>query len=242
MEGNPQAQIEPARYIALFMRFPDVARNVRDAISRKRRMFDKYNDVDDDSLYNDVVMELTKAIPNYDPAKSAPGSFAFKVASLRLLDMSETRTRGDRNMAKAADQGEIRAKGGYIDSDGELDVADGAGEDQDIGDLLLYFHDNAAKTLKQYNMPIRNPHCRRGYPDSAQRLALYFLQERMGWGYSQAARELRSRPEALAMIGLSNPPSWIALLRAKSYATHIQKTVAKAQGLYGVENYALIHA
>lgn len=175
-----------ARYLA----HPNVPKMIRLAIRRARKMFDAYPDIDDESLYADMLGELGRSF--YNPTKSQPGTFAYRVAWCRLRDISRKRSKENHHRQQAIESGEF-TRGGRDDAGPIEEIAAG---------IYASVKDNFSRA----GIPIRSKHCGKPYLDRIQRIALYMLQQRMGWSCREAESVLRANPTALLAMGVSQTP------------------------------------
>lgn len=186
---------------------PDVPRMVKLAVKRKRRMFDAYNDIDEASLYADVMGELVKA--KYDSSQSKPGTFAYRVAWARLMDISRRRTNEAHGKERMREDGVIRS----TSTAGEMPLEE----------IAAGIYAAVKANFDRGGVPTRTPHCPRHRLDRTQRVSLFMLQERMGWSCRQAALALAADPEALRALGVTQPPSHQFFFRTRRAVTQLKK-------------------
>ncbi len=189
---------------------PDVPKMARLAVRRKLRMFDDYHDLDFDSLYADVMGELVKA--KYDPSKSQPGTFAYRVAWARLMDISRRRTKEAEKQAEGRDVGEVKRA--------EIDP------DESLEEIATGIYAAVQANFRRTGVPIRTPHCGKPYPNRAQRATLHMLKERMGWKSRDASKVLKDNPDVLRAIGVTQTPSRQFFYRADFFVTQLKKIFA----------------
>jgi len=79
------------------------------AVSRKIHLFCQFGDPDETSLQHDMMGEVAAAWPTYNPASSAPGTFAYTIASRRLLNLARDRSREMNRIRQVGDAAGERA-------------------------------------------------------------------------------------------------------------------------------------
>lgn len=202
---------------------PDVLRMVRLAVKRALPMFEEYHDLDFRSLVADMLGEIVRAWPNYDPTKAQPHTFAYQVAWRRLRDISRRRTTERRNLDKSFKIEGVRL--GHCDPAEALE-----GTDAELGEILRRLYVSVKDRFDSGNLPIRPPKLSPKYPDRAQRLAMLMFQRRMGWTSRKASETFLARPAIGLAIGVTHSPSRQFFSRAGGLVTHIQKIFSATAG------------
>src|SRR4051794_39225259 len=114
-----------------FLRDPEVLRMCQLAVRRKLRMFDSYNDLDREALVADMFGEVAKS--DYDPKQSKPGTFAYRVATCRLIDISRRRTTETKHLDRSREIEGVRLS--HVEAD-EVSF----GTDEEIAEILRRFY------------------------------------------------------------------------------------------------------
>src|SRR5438067_219520 len=127
---------------------------VKLAIRRKRHLFEGCWDIDDESLFADLMGDVAKAF--YNPTKSQPHTFAYRVAWARLIDLNRRRTLYGRKLDEGRQMGEVRR--------GAVESNDTPEEEVE----KLYAKVKSLFVLK--GIPVRAKHCGRTYLNRVQRL------------------------------------------------------------------------
>jgi hypothetical protein len=192
----------------------DVLPMIRLAVRRARRMFDEYPDLNDESLVQDIWGECVKA--KYDPTKCKPGTFAFRVATCRLRDISRRRTTERKHQEK-----QRVVEGVKLSYVAPAEIAEGT--DEELAEILRRFYVTTKNLLDGAGVDIRPKFLAKSYPDKAQRYALLLLQKHMGWSERRTARELAARPKVIEAIGLKTAPKHAAIGLAGKTAQHLKK-------------------
>ncbi len=174
----------------MYLNDPGVARNIRAAIAKKHPDFKKWRDLDDDFLFNHLFEEVWKG--KYDPSKCAPPTYAMGVAKRRLIDIWRKRSKLELNKNKAIDEGHYTVGGIW--------------DDKTVEEQITEIRVMVTDTLKQRGIAIRPKRFGHVYLDRSQRIALYILQQRMGWSYREAERQLSNDPGALKALGVAHAP------------------------------------
>jgi DNA-directed RNA polymerase specialized sigma24 family protein len=204
---------------------PDVERMVRLAVKRKIRMYDRYNDLDEDSLVQDMLGECVKA--RYDPALCQPGTFAYRVATCRLTDISRRRTTEDHHQANCREIEGVRLS--HVEAD-ELTE----GTEEELAEVARRLYVMAKNLLEGAGIELRPKHLGERYPDKAQRAAMLLLQKHMKWTVRRAAAELRRCPKVLLTLGLEMAPSRTAFSRGNRVVTQFKNSDGGRAAVVGV--------
>ncbi len=183
---------------------------IRLAIRRARRLFDAYPDIDDESLFADMLGEVSKA--KYDPTKSQPHTFAYRVCWCRLRDVSRKRTRQAHVEQEAVDHGEF-ARGGKEDDGALEEIASG---------IIVSVKDQ----FERHGLVSRSKHCGKAYLDRIQRLSLYLLQQRMGWSCREAEAVLNANPQVLHALSVAQTPDHTFFSRVNFSVAQLRKILA----------------
>lgn len=162
------------------------------AVFRAMPLFEDYNDINRASLTADIMGELVAA--KYDPAKSKPWTFAYRVAFCRLRDISRRRAKEREKQHEA-----IEENGPPTDS---------TMPEMTPEEIAANLYEAARNIFAQASVPIRRPGPGRPGLNRAQQFALHALTERMGWSCREAEREITGRPGVLAAVGVSKSPSF----------------------------------
>lgn len=183
---------------------PDVHEMVRLAVRRKLRMFDKYPDINARSLYQDIVGQLVKAKYN---GKSKPGTFAYRVASCRLIDLSRRRTLEDQKRQTAMQTHGVKSS-----------RVEAAQAPEEIAENL---YEAARQIFASAFVPERADTGRPGL-SRPQRAALHQLTEQMGWGCREAERSINAEPGIMLAVGIKKAPNYSFFSRAPAFVAKLK--------------------
>jgi hypothetical protein len=203
---------------------PDVLNMVKLAVRRGLRMFDDYADLDRETLEADALGEVCRAWKNYDHTKSKPGTFAFRVANLRLLDISRRRAVERKNQGIAREKHGVRNS--YVDPDEVME-----GTEAELAEMARRFFVSVKDYFDQGNVPLKRPGPGRPTLNRAQIAALTLLQRRMGWSHREAARQIKANPQILVAIGVTESRSYRFFHRASVAVTKFANFFPPPSGL-----------
>lgn len=191
---------------------PDVLKMIGVAVDKQLRLnpglLRRHHDIDRESIIQDLWGVCV--IAKFNPAKSAPGTFAHNVAFMRFRDILRAR-----NIRIESD----RTKNGGVERQTEIEGT--------IEDTVVRIYEAAKKMFLDCEIPHRVAHCGLPYMDRAQRMTLYVLQQRMQWSCREAEKQLREHPGIHLAIGVSYPPDHCFFARAKKSVAEIRKKIAK---------------
>lgn len=176
------------------------------AVSRKLTMFAAFRDIDGESLEADMLGEVARAWPGYKPGKSKPTTFAYGVASRKLIDLWRVRSRELNRINGVAERTPAYAE---------------APADDDLPGELQAVYQRARDTFTRYGVPLHHPKANAGTIDRAQATAIAWLQRKLGLSVRTTAIRLLASPELCRAIKLGYPPSYRAICRANAAVTRI---------------------
>lgn len=177
---------------------------VRAAVHRKKHLFlpfpDLYGDIE--GLKADILGDVLAAWHKYDAAKSRPGTFAYGVASCRLLDLWKSRTRELKRIHGYARRGDGRA-------------------DDDPAQQVATMMETARQRFSRYGVPLRLGRQKRHSIDRAQAAAVLWLRNRYQLSVRGVAVMLAEDSELRRAMGLDYTPSHMSIQRALRAVTII---------------------
>lgn len=177
---------------------PDVLKMVRLAVKRKMRMFAAYRDLDFNSLVADMMGELANA--KYDPTESKPGTFAYRVATCRLIDISRRRTVETKHLNAARE-----VEGVKLSHVGPGEMLEGT--EAELAEIARRLYVTTMAYFVNGNVPVKRSGPGRPALNRAQQATLHMLQKQMGWTCRQAERKLKENSAIYAAIGVTKPLS-----------------------------------
>lgn len=203
MEGWCAGMDEP------YISDPRIERTLRAFAAKKIWLFSRFCDMDEESLYADLIGEVAKS--KYHPEKSAPHTHAINVAKRRIIDILR---RLKNRLASAPALPE------------DVLPQERAAESEDMGDEL------AEKVRRYYSLTLSvniPPREGPGRPTLSphQRIALAWLMKHMGWSCRDMERMCDRYPAILEAVGVTESRSYRFFARQNLAVTKLAKNLAR---------------
>lgn len=166
-------------------------------------MFADFADLDRESLKSDMLGEVLDAWPKYDARRGAsPGTFAYQVASRKLLDLHKVRCREAKRVVETVEPKPFED------------------DRSDLTEQLRSMMAQARGNFDRYGLPLRHPKANHDTVSRVQAAAILWLQRRERLSLRGTARVLAD-PDIQRAMGLEHAPSYVSVLRAVRAVTRI---------------------
>lgn len=199
---------------------PEVDRMIRFAVSKVKRDFARYRDIDEESLFVDIKGDVWRGWKTFNRSLSKPGSHAFRVAYARLMDKRRAvRTR--LHSAEQRDDGVtpgVRLKVAFEDPETEI-----AAILEGMYAKMKEYWDKPGL----YQGPIGPGRPTLTWP---QKAALTMLQRHMRWSYRDIEQYTKLYPGILAAVGVTQSKSHVFFLRSARAVTKFARKQKKLIG------------
>ncbi len=201
----------------IHLKDPRVEPTVREVVRKKLGMFAKFHCIDADSLYADLIGEVAKA--SYNPEKSAPHTFAQNVAQRRAIDIYR-RFKNALHSAQPLDTDELY-------SNERADPSTMEDEEDMLAEKIRKYY-SMTLSYSRANIPVYIGPGRPPLITFAQKAALVWLMQSMGWGYRRMAATCLKYHSILEAIDLDYCPRYTFFHRAKCRVAELKKKVRRS--------------